>query len=145
MWLSVYSHVIIYLFFTWSHMTIYGKLHNPIHVLLVLYMKSHDYIHVDHMAIYTWSCIWSHMIRYRKSHDHVKNNEYDHIFVMWPYEYAKSHDHICSLLLLLPWLLQGQAQECLVEKSLKGVGRVKNITISKLASRVSSFEFVFLG
>ena len=28
-----------------------------------------------------------------------------------------------------------------MEKSLKGVGRVKNITISKLASRVSSFEF----
>ena len=32
--------------------------------------------------------------------------------------------------------LQGQAQECFVEKSLKGVGRVKNNTVAKLAARV---------
>jgi tyrosine-protein phosphatase non-receptor type 23 len=36
-------------------------------------------------------------------------------------------------------LMLGQAQECLVEKSLKGIGRVKNITISRLATRVSEF------
>ena len=35
-----------------------------------------------------------------------------------------------------PHTAQGQAQECLVEKSLKGVGRVKNNTIAKLAIRV---------
>jgi tyrosine-protein phosphatase non-receptor type 23 len=36
-------------------------------------------------------------------------------------------------------LMLGQAQECLVEKSLKGIGRVKNATISRLATRVSEF------
>ena len=34
--------------------------------------------------------------------------------------------------------VQGQAQECLVEKSLKGIGRVKNLTIARLATRVCS-------
>ena len=34
--------------------------------------------------------------------------------------------------------VQGQAQECLVEKSLKGIGRVKNVTIARLATRVCS-------
>ena len=34
-------------------------------------------------------------------------------------------------------ILQGQAQECFVEKSLKGVGRVKNNTVAKLAARVN--------
>ena len=33
-------------------------------------------------------------------------------------------------------IIQGQAQECFVEKSLKGVGRVKNNTVAKLAARV---------
>jgi hypothetical protein len=35
--------------------------------------------------------------------------------------------------------VQGQAQECFVEKSLKGVGRVKNNTVAKLAARVRVF------
>ena len=39
---------------------------------------------------------------------------------------------------------QGQAQECLVEKSLKGIGRVKNVTISRLATRVSSLTFTIV-
>ena len=34
------------------------------------------------------------------------------------------------------YAIQGQAQECFVEKSLKGVGRVKNNTVAKLAARV---------
>ena len=44
-------------------------------------------------------------------------------------------DHV-TCLYVLPWR-QAQAQECLVEKSLKGIGRVKNLTIAKLATRVS--------
>ena len=41
--------------------------------------------------------------------------------------------------MLLYWT-QGQAQECFVEKSLKGVGRVKNNTVAKLAARVSALR-----
>ena len=37
---------------------------------------------------------------------------------------------------------QGQDQGCLVEKSLKGIGRVKNVTISQLATKVSSLTFI---
>ena len=37
---------------------------------------------------------------------------------------------------MLSCCTQGQAQECFVEKSLKGVGRVKNNTVAKLAARV---------
>ena len=43
---------------------------------------------------------------------------------------------VSIILILFVWF-QGQAQECFVEKSLRGSARVKPVTIAKLAARVS--------
>ena len=43
--------------------------------------------------------------------------------------------HVLSRCVLL-FSCQGQAQECLVEKSLKGLTKVKNLSISRVAMKV---------